>query len=60
MNTKILNNILYFTESPVNIPSETALTESMKDDDGTWVLTKRKYYIYTWGFGEYKKAISHP
>ena len=22
----------------------------MKGDDGTWVLTKRKYYIYTWGF----------
>ena len=45
MNTKILNNILYFTESPVNIPSETALTESMKDDDGTWVLTKIKFYF---------------
>ena len=21
---------------------------------------KNKYYIYTWGFGEYKKKISHP
>ena len=61
MHTKDFNNIIYFTDSSVNILSETTLDESMKDyDDGTWLLTKIKYYIYTWGFGEYKKTISHP
>ena len=60
LHTNKLNTVLYFTDSSVNILSETKLAESMKDDDGTWVLTKRKYYIYTWGIGEYKKAIYHP
>ena len=31
----------------------------MKDDNGKWVLTKGKYYVYTWSFGEYKKTIYH-
>ena len=30
----------------------------MKDDEGTWVLTRSKYHIFTWDFGRYKKAIS--
>ena len=46
LHTNNFNNILYFTDSPVNILSETALDESMKDYEGTWVLTKRKYYIF--------------
>ena len=29
----------------------------MKDYEGTWVLSKRKYYIFTWYFGRYKKTI---
>ena len=60
LHTNKFNNLIYFSDSSVNIISETALAESMKYDDGTWVLTKRKYYVYTWGFGEYKKTISHP
>ena len=31
----------------------------MKDDEVTWVLTKRKYFIFTWDFGKYKKTIAH-
>ena len=31
----------------------------MTDDEGTWVLKKRKYSIFTWDFGKYKKAIDH-
>ena len=27
--------------------------------DGTWVLTKSKYFIFTWNFGKYKKTIAH-
>ena len=57
--TKKLNNVLYFLESPVNILSANSLSESMKDDYVTWVLTKREYSIFTWYFGRYKKKISH-
>ena len=60
MKTKKSNNVFYFTYSSVNILSKNSLTESIKYDDGTWVLKKRKYYIYNWGLGEYKKTISHP
>ena len=49
-----LNNVLYFPDSPVNILSATALAESMKDDEGTWVVTKRNYFIFTPYFGKYK------
>ena len=31
----------------------------MKDGDGTWVLKKRKYFIFTWDSGKYKKIIAH-
>ena len=30
----------------------------MKDDEGTWVLTKIKYYIFTCFFGKYKDIIA--
>ena len=42
-----LNNLLYFTDLPVNILSETSLDKSMKEDEGTWVTTKIKYSIFT-------------
>ena len=32
-----LNNVLYFTDSPANILSATALDEYMKNYEGTWV-----------------------
>ena len=36
------------------------MTESMKKHEGTWVLTKSIYiYFLTWGFGNYRKIISH-
>ena len=59
LHTNKLNNVLYFTDSPVNILSATALAESMKDDEGTWVLAKIKYSSFTWDFGRYKKTIAH-
>ena len=47
LHTEKFNNVLYFTDSLVKILSETAMAESMKYDEGTWVLTKMKYYIFT-------------
>ena len=52
MHTSKYNTIIYFTASPVNILSTTVLAESIKDYEGTWVLTKRKYHIFTWDFGK--------
>ena len=60
LHTNKLDNVLYFPDSSVNILSENSLAESMKDDDVTWLLPKRKYYIYNWGFGEYENTIPHP
>ena len=57
LHTNKLNYVLYFPDTPVNIPSKTALSESMKDDEGTWVILKRKYYIFTWDIWKYKKTI---
>ena len=58
LHTNKFNNEIYFTESPVNILSATAVTESMNFDQGTWVL-KIKYSNFTWYFGKYIKTISH-
>ena len=41
LHTNKLNNVIYYPESPVNILRATALAESMKDDEGIWVPTKR-------------------
>ena len=42
LHTKKLYNILYFPYLSVNILSATELDESMKDDEGTWLLTNSK------------------
>ena len=34
------------------------MDEFMNDDDGTWVITKIKYSIFTQIFGKYTKTIS--
>ena len=39
---KKYNNVLYPTDSPFNILSENTLYVSIKNDDGTWLLKKRK------------------
>ena len=59
MHTNKFNDLLYFTSLPVNIISANALAESMNDEEGTWLLTKIKYYICTWYFGRYKNTIAH-
>ena len=42
MHKNKLNNVLYFPDPTVYIISETSISESIKDDEGTWVLIKRK------------------
>ena len=59
IHTNKLNNVMYFSESLVNMISETALTVSIKDDERTWLLKRSKYSIFTWGFGKHKRTIAH-
>ena len=35
------------------------MAEPMKDYEGTWVLTKRKYGIFTWYYWKYKDKRAH-
>ena len=51
-----MNNVLKFTDSQVNILIATALADSTKDGEGTWVLNKMKYYIFNWYFGKYRNT----
>ena len=43
--TNELNNILYFPDSTIKILSTTALDKYIKDDEGSFVITKRNYYF---------------
>ena len=54
LHTHKWNNVLYFIDSPLNILSETAMSESMKDDEGTWVRTKRNILFLLGIFGSTK------
>ena len=56
-NTKKFNNVPYFLESSIRILSVTALAESMKDAEVTWVLKTKN--VFTWNFGSSKKTIAH-
>ena len=58
LHTNKSNNIIYFTESPSNILNATELSESMKDYEVTWVLTNRKYSIFTQDFGSEKRQLN--
>ena len=60
LHTNKLNNLLYFQDSLVKILNATEFSESVKDDEGTYVPTKRKYSIFTWYFGKYKRQYLTP
>ena len=58
--TSKFKNILYSTDSPVNILCTPVLAESMKDDEVTRFPTKGKCSIFTLDFGKYKNKIDNP
>ena len=59
LHSNNLKNVLYFTYSSVNILSATSLAGSMKYGKGTWKLTKIKYSVFKWDFGNHTNTISH-
>jgi len=44
----VLDNVLYFPHSPVNVMSITRLADQLDDDVGTYVKTLRKSSIFAW------------
>ena len=56
----VLQNVLYFPTSPVNVISVTALAAQLQDNEGTWIKTKWRYSVFSWEDEKYKKTIYHP
>ena len=59
LHTHRLELALYFTESPANIISSTALADQYDDDDGTYIKTKRHSSELSWNFVQYTRTIKH-
>ena len=56
----ILKDAIYFPDSSVNIISVTAFMDQLEDDEGTWVMTKRRHSVFTWDFGKHSIEMIHP
>ena len=56
----VLNDVLFFPNSPVNVISCTSLANQLDDSDGTWIQTKRHHSIFEWDFGSRRRTIHHP
>lgn len=59
-HTELINDVLFFPDSPVNILGITRLGLQRKDDEGTYIMTKAKYSRFVWNFGTCEKRIIHP
>ena len=44
----VLNDVLYFPNSPVKIISMVCLGDDLDDSDGTWITTKQHKSIFKW------------
>ena len=59
----VLTDVLYFPKSPVRILSTSKLSTEWGptiDEEGTWILSKRSYSIFTWKNGGHTRRITHP
>ena len=54
-----LDDVLYFTSSPVNLISIACLANQYKDAEGTVIHTIRYHSDFTWNFGAHTKTIYH-
>ena len=54
-----LKNVLHFPNSPVKILSVVGLADQLKDDQDTWILSRRHESLFTWDFGKFSKTIIH-
>ncbi len=56
---EVIDDVLYFPKSPVNIIGVTKLGMQRNDPEGTHILTKSQYSVFTWNFGAYTRTIHH-
>jgi hypothetical protein len=59
LHSQTIDDVLYFPSSPVNILGITKLGEQRGDPEGTHILTKAKYSVFTWDHGKSKRDIHH-
>ncbi len=55
----VLNDVLYFPNSPVKIISVVHLGDDLNDSDGTWISTKRYNSVLKWDCEKFTKEIVH-
>ena len=56
----VMNDVLYFPNSPVKIISVMCLGDDLNDSSGTWITTKRFESLLKWDCKQYSKKITHP
>ena len=55
----LLDKVLYFPNSPINIMSITELARQLDDEEGTGIDTKMKYSRFYWDNNKYSRKIFH-
>ena len=53
----LIENCLYFPQSPINILSVTAFAQQLNDEEGTGIDTKQRYSRFYWDFGKHYHII---
>ena len=56
----ILKDALFFPDSPVNVVSVIRLADHFEDDEGTYIMTRRRTSEFVWDHFKFKKTFDHP
>ena len=56
----LVEGVLYFPQSPINILSVTSFARQLNDKEGTGIDTKMAYSRFYWDKGRYQRIIRHP
>ena len=56
----LIENCLFFPQSPINILSVTSFAKQLEDEEGTGIDTKQRYSRFYWNFGKNHRIIRHP
>ncbi|KAL7542834.1 hypothetical protein ACHAWF_007261 [Thalassiosira exigua] len=56
----LIENVLFFPQSPINILSITSFAQQLKDTKGTGILTLQRSSKFFWDHGKFSRTIRHP
>ena len=56
----LIENVLYFPQSPINILSVTEFAKQLQDTEGTGVDTKQLRSRFYWNNNKFERTIHHP